>query len=67
MKTEKIKNKIVCDMPGCGNLAETEYKIGDGAQGLKLCENCAKTIYAELFKNFGKGGAEIDGKKSGKI
>ena len=61
MEIEKIKNSIVCDFLGCGNLAD--YKISNGEadgkiNGFHVCRSCAKKLHVAL-----SGLAEV---KSGK-
>ena len=51
MEIEKIKNSIVCDFMGCGNLAD--YKISNGKDDGKvntfnICRDCAKKLHVAL-------------------
>ncbi len=51
MEIEKIKNSIVCDFIGCGNLSD--YKISNGkADGktnpFNICRSCAKKLHVAL-------------------
>ena len=62
MEIEKIKDSIVCDFMGCGNLAD--YKISNGKDDGKtntfnICRSCAKKLHVAL-----SGLAEV--KSSGK-
>ena len=62
MEIEKIKDSIVCDFMGCGNLAD--YKISNGKDDGKtntfnICRSCAKKLQVALCglsegKNSGK-------------
>ena len=61
MEIEKIKNSIVCDFMGCGNLAD--FKITNGKDGksnpFNICRSCAKKLQIALsgiaeVKNSGK-------------
>ncbi len=62
MEIEKIKDSIVCDFMGCGNLAD--YKISNGKDDGKtntfnICRSCAKKLQVALSglsegKNSGK-------------
>ena len=62
MVIEKIKDSIVCDFIGCGNLAD--YKISNGEDDGKtnpfnICQSCANKLHVALsgiaeVKNSGK-------------
>ena len=51
MKVKPIKESIVCDIAGCKNLANYQFKISESdsaSDSLKLCNECCKKLYATL-------------------
>lgn len=62
MIVEKIKEAIVCDMVGCGNLAVYQIKNGEAdlpADSLNLCKDCASKLTKALN---GIMGVKVNGK-----
>ena len=48
MKAQPIKESIVCDIAGCKNLADYQFKNRDSdsvSDSLKLCTECCKNLY----------------------
>ncbi len=51
MKSQPIIEPIVCDIAGCKNLANYQFKINDDTtarDSLKLCKDCCKKLYATM-------------------
>ena len=51
MEIEQIKDLIVCDIQGCGNLAEYQIKMTSNDESkdtFKICKTCAKNLYKGL-------------------
>lgn len=49
MKKEKIDLSIVCDTPGCGNLATQKLTFTRTGASILVCDECMKEI-ADAFK-----------------
>lgn len=59
MKTREVKGNIICDMPGCKNLAAFHFSLGDKPdEGLNLCGDCVRGICAFAAGGGGKFGKE---------
>ncbi len=51
MKVQPILEPIVCDIAGCKNLANYQYKNSDNTtarDSLKLCKDCCKNLFVTL-------------------
>ena len=57
MKLKTTTEKIVCSVPGCGNMAAFKLSAGVGEEF--ICKDCAKALYAEL------AGVSFDGENDG--
>ncbi|HBK02227.1 MAG TPA: hypothetical protein DDY77_04270 [Clostridiales bacterium] len=54
MKIEKLKDKIVCDVPGCGNLAEFRLTFDGKSASFNLCRSCFSELKKAVMATGGK-------------
>ena len=59
MRIEKLKDKIVCDVPGCGNLAEYRLTAEKTSASFNMCRSC----FSELKKAVAATGGKNDERK----
>ena len=59
---KEFRHSMVCDAEGCNNLATLEISVVGTIPLIRVCDDCAKKIYAGLKDIYG-GGKKNVGKK----